>query len=224
MTLSPAHRIAAGLRRGHDVDVLQPSGARGKLAAADLRSALLDTTGHADPRPFELAGCGLVGQLDLRNVDVQVPLSFRNCEFDQPVMLDGAHLRALSFVGCEPIPGIVANGATINGNLIIEETKIVGAVGTVASMRQTAAVWLCEARIGGRLLIRNGSTIDGRGGRSVQADRIVVGANIRILDRSNLVGELRLLSARVAGSLDIVSSTVVTHDELAERAARGEGR
>ncbi|MGF1596169.1 MAG: hypothetical protein ACFCVK_04445 [Acidimicrobiales bacterium] len=195
--------------------MIQPSGVRGELAVADFRSALLDTTGHADPRPFQLAGCKLAGQLDLRNVDVGVPLRFLNCEFEQPVLLDGAHLRTLSLEGCEPIPGIVANGTTIDGNLIIDNTKIVGAVRTVASMRQTAAVWLCEARIGGRLLIRNGSTIDGCRGRSIQADRIVVGANIRILDRSKLVGELRLLSARVAGSLDIVSSTVETHDELA---------
>lgn len=82
-------------------------------------------------------------------------------------------------------------------------------------MRQTAALWLCEGRIGGRLMITEQTVIDGLGGRSVQADRVSIGANIRILQESELRGELRLLSARIAGSLDIVSSQVSTHDELA---------
>ncbi|MEM7324858.1 MAG: hypothetical protein AAF531_17360, partial [Actinomycetota bacterium] len=64
-------------------------------------------------------------------------------------------------------------------------------------------------------MVTEQTVIDGLGGRSVQADRVSIGANIRILQESELRGELRLLSARIAGSLDIVSSQVSTHDELA---------
>ena len=46
------------------------------------------------------------------------------------------------------------------------------------------------------------------GARSLHGDRLKLGANLRLLDGSEVVGEFRLLSARIAGSLDIVSSTI----------------
>ena len=134
--------------------------------------------------------------------------------------LEGASLEALAFVDCSLIPGIAANGCVIRHDLLIDRTTIKGELRSLASMRQTAAIWLCEAKLGGRLLVRNYAIIDGGDGRSIQADRINIGANIRILNGSEIRGELRLISARVAGSLDIVSSSMIATDvaavELAE--------
>ncbi|MEL6980869.1 MAG: hypothetical protein AAFO29_00440, partial [Actinomycetota bacterium] len=215
-----ARQLLDGLRFGHDVDLRAGDGGLTDADASDLRAALLSAGWEADPRPITISGGAFRGDLDLRNAVIDVPLVFEGCTFDQPIHLDGATLPALAFVGCPMIPGILANGCTIGQDLVIDRTTVAGAHTSVASMRQTAAVWLCEARLGGRVLLRNGAVIDGEGGRAIQADRIQVGANIRILSGSEVRGELRLLSAQVAGSLDIVSSTVTSHNlvavELAE--------
>lgn len=208
-------RIVAGLTDGHDVDLLDDSGERSPLSASDLRGALLETAERQDPRPFRLSGAAVTGSLDLRNVDLRVGLTVNNCVFDEPLLLDGARLQALALVDCPEVPGVSANGCSVRLDVVLDNAHITGALASIGSMRQTAAVWLCEATIGGRLLIRNGTVLDGCGGRSVQADRIVVGANVRILAGSMIKGEMRLLSARVAGSLDVVSSTVATHATVA---------
>ncbi len=205
---SARSRLAHGLTTGTDVAFEADDGSRSPVDASELRAALVSSSWDADPRPMTLSGADVTGSFDLRNVAIDVPLVFENCTFDHPIRLDGAMLEALAFVACPMVPGVVANGCTIRHDLIIDGSTVRGAHPTVASMRQTAAIWLCEARLGGRLLIRNQSIIDGAGGRCIQADRISVGANIRILSGSSLIGQLRLLSAQVAGSLDLMSSTV----------------
>ncbi len=208
-------QLLDGLSSGTDVRFEADDGERSSVDATEIRDALVSAPLDGDPRPITMSGADVTGALDLRNVVVDVPLTFENCTFDQPILLDGAMLEGLAFVGCPFVPGIVANGCTIRHNLVIDRTTIRGAHPTIASMRQTAAVWLCEARLGGRLLIRNGAVIDGDGGRSIQADRVVIGANIRILSGSTLVGQLRLLSAQVSGSLDLISSTVSAEHHVA---------
>jgi len=212
---SAATRLLDGLADGTDVRFELSDGSRSQVDASELRAALVSTPVDADPRPMTVSGADITGTLDLRNVMVDVPLVFENCAFDQPVRLDGAMLEGLTFVGCSLVPGILANGCTIRHDLVIDRTTVRGAHPSIASMRQTAAIWLCEAHLGGRLLIRNDAVVDGAGGRCIQADRIVVGANIRVLSGSTLIGQLRLLSAQVAGSLDLISSTVSTEHVVA---------
>ena len=64
---------------------------------------------------------------------------------------------------------------------------------TSASTSRSAAVWLCEAEIGGRLLCV-GTVLDGQGYRALQADRIHVGGTVRLM-MTILAGGSRLASS-----------------------------
>jgi len=74
-------------------------------------------------------------------------------------------------------------------------------------MSQGAAIWLCESDIGGRLLCA-ATSIDAGGQRSIQADRMHVGGTVRFLDHFTAYGEVRLLGARIDGSVDFSGAHV----------------
>ncbi|TVZ03738.1 hypothetical protein EAS64_14830 [Trebonia kvetii] len=50
------------------------------------------------------------------------------------------------------------------------------------------------------------TVIDGGGERSIQADRMHVGGNIRLIHKFTALGELRFIGARVGGSLDLTGA------------------
>jgi len=94
----------------------------------------------------------------------------RHAEFDSAPVVEGADLFELSLTGCPRLPGLLGNGLRLRRDLDLSLSRVAGAHRTSASMSKTAAVWLCESEIGGRLLCV-GTTIDGLGGRSIQADQ-----------------------------------------------------
>lgn len=204
--------LAEAIRTGDLIG--DPVGERRAIDSTELRAALLGIDGPVAAGGLRIANCDITGVLDLSFARCVVPLRFEQCSFENPLRLEAAELPALSFDRCE-LPGINANGLKLARDLVFDNaTAVRGALASLASTHHTAAVWLCEAEIGGRLLVR-GSEIDGRGGRSVQADRLRIGANIRFLNGSVATGEMRLLSARIAGSMDIVASTITADRETA---------
>lgn len=86
-----------------------------------------------------------------------------------------------------------------------------GAHWTSASTSKWSAIWLCESEIGGRLLCVD-ATIDGQGDRSIQADRIHVGGAVRLIHQFRAEGEVRLLGARIDGSLDLTGALIQSSD------------
>lgn len=62
-----------------------------------------------------------------------------------------------------------------------------------------------RVEIGGRLLCVD-TVIDGGGERSIQADRMHVRGNIRLLHKFAARGELRLIGAQIDGSLDLTGA------------------
>jgi hypothetical protein len=82
---------------------------------------------------------------------------------------------------------------------------VAGAHWTNATADRRAAIWLCDSEIGGRVL-GAGTTIDGQGDRAVRADRIHVGGSVRLLDQFTSRGEIRLLGARIGGSVDLAGA------------------
>ncbi|NUW31628.1 hypothetical protein HTZ77_09335 [Nonomuraea sp. SMC257] len=162
-----------------------------------------------DPRGLTLEGARVEGGLDLRGMQVPFPLRFVDCAFDRPLDLDGAELHALVLDGCD-IPGVVANGLRVRRDLDLSRSRIRGALWTSASTSCSAAVWLCESEIGGRLLCVD-TVIDGAV-RAVQADRMRVGGTIRLLHGFEARGGIRLLGADVAGSLDLTGARLTRPD------------
>jgi len=135
-------------------------------------------------------------------MEVPFPLRFHECEFDSPLAAEGAQLFGLALTGCARLPGLVAHGLRVRRDLDLSGSHVTGGHFTSASSSQQAAIWLCESDIGGQLICRD-TVIRGQGGRSVQADRFHVGGSARFLDRFTAYGDMRLLGARIDGSVDL---------------------
>jgi hypothetical protein len=67
------------------------------IRAELLRELLLKRCNKPpDPRGVRLRGARITGTLDLTHVEAAVGMELRNCSFDHPVVLEGAHLPWLT--------------------------------------------------------------------------------------------------------------------------------
>ncbi|WP_336213880.1 hypothetical protein [Nonomuraea sp. LPB2021202275-12-8] len=162
-----------------------------------------------DPRGLTVEAARIDGDLDLSGMQVPFPLRFVDCAFERPVNLDGAELHLLVLDGCT-VPGILANGLRVRRDLDLSRSRISGGLWTSASTSCSAAVWLCESEIGGRLICLD-TVIDAEM-RAVQADRMRVGGTIRLLHGFEARGGMRLLGIQVGGSLDLTGARLTRPD------------
>jgi hypothetical protein len=188
-------------QRGVTVDGMA-DGAKRTIDAGLLRRCCRELKDRIDPRGLRLTNAIVTGCLDLTGLVVPFSLRFEACEFDTAPVLEGAQLFELSLTGSPRLPGLLGNGLRLRRDLDLARSRIAGAHWTNASTDRRAAIWLCEAEIGGRVLFI-GTAIDGQGDRAVQADRIRVGGSVRLLDQFRSQGEIRLLGARIGSSLYI---------------------
>ena len=166
-------------------------------------------------RSLHIVGGRLGETLDLSLLSCDTPVEFQETRFDGGIDLAGATIGRLRLDRCEVIGGIDANGASIHGDLDLDGSTICGALATTASVGRRAAVWLSEATIAGRFLAR-GTTIEGLEPddphtlptRAIQADRLKVGSNVRFIQGFTAIGEVRLVGASIAGSLDLTSCSL----------------
>ena len=180
----------------------------GKSIDADvIRRACIDRDAIVDPRGIRLARAVVAGTLDLTGADIGFPLRFDECSFEQAPILHGARVKEFVLTGCPDLPGLLANGVAVQGDLDLSRTSITGRHATTASTSRQAAVWLCESDIGGRLLCLD-TTIDAGGERAIQADRMRVGGTVRFLHNFHAKGELRLVGVDVRGSFDLTGAHV----------------
>ena len=205
--LGEAELISAA-RKGAVLDAAI-DGKRRVVRAALLRRCCHELHADIDPRGLRLSNAVVVGSLDLAGLMVPFPLGFDGCEFDSPLVVEGAQLFGLSVTGSSFMPGLLGNGLRVRRDLDLSRSRIIGGHFTSASTSKKAAIWLCESEVGGRLLCA-GATIDGGDGRAMQADRIVVGGAIRLIHGFKAVGEVRLIGAHVKGSLDLSGAQVVS--------------
>jgi hypothetical protein len=202
--------LAVAARSGAVVDGVTGGGSR--VVQADLlRRYCHELKDHVDPRGLRLNNATVVGCLDLAGLTVPFPLRFDGCEFDSAPVVEGAELFELALTGCPGLPGLLGNGLRLRRDLDLSGSRIEGAHWTSASTVKRSAVWLCESAIGGRLLCV-GVTIDGQGGRAIQADRMRVGGAVRLMDQFHARGEIRLLGARMGGSLDLLGVCIESSD------------
>ena len=207
--IAEAELIDAG-RSGAAVDAAA-DGVRRAVPAALLRRCCHELKDQIDPRGLRLTNAVVAGCLDLAGLAVPFPLRFDGCEFDSAPVVEGAELFELSLTGCPRLPGLLGNGLRLRRDLDLSRSHVAGAHWTSASTSKRAAIWLCESEIGGRLLCVD-TTIDGQGDRSIQADRLHVGGAVRLIHQFASRGEIRLIGARVGGSLDLTGAQIETSD------------
>ena len=199
-----AAELADAWQRGAVVDGM--AGGRKRIVQADLlRDCCYGLKDRIDPRGLRLSNTIVTGDLDLTGLVVPFPLRFDGCEFDAPPVVEGAQLFELSLTGSPRLPGLLGNGLRLRRDLDLSGSHIAGAHWTSGSTSKRSAVWLCESEIGGRLLCVD-TVIDGQGDRAIQADRIRVGGAVRLLHDFTSRGEIRLIGARIDGSLDITGA------------------
>jgi hypothetical protein len=185
-------------------------GRRGSVNASVLGRCCHELKDQIDPRGITLRNATILGVVDLAGLEVPFPLRFENCEFDSPLLIESAQLHELALTGCAHVPGMLANGVRIRRDLDLSGSHVTGALHTSASTSKRAAIWLCESDIGGRLLCMD-TVIDGGGDRSIQADGMHVSGTIRLLHRFTARSEIRLIGARIDGSLDLTGALVETN-------------
>jgi hypothetical protein len=179
----------------------------GSIDARLLRECCITDPHLVDPRGLRLRGVHVRGRLDLAGVDIAFPLVFEECRFDEAPDLTGSDVRSLAITGSPRLPGLIGNGLRVRGDLDLSRSRIAGAHLTDGSSTTRAAVWLCEAQIGRRLLCID-TVIDAGGRRAVQADRIRVGGNLRLVHGFTAAGEVRMPGARIGGSLDLTGARI----------------
>ena len=208
--------LLSALRGGQPIDGSQPddggvAGVNRTVQAALLRRCCHELKDQVDPRGLRLRDAVIAGRLDLAGLSVPFPLRFDGCEFDSAPVVEGADLFELALTGCRRLPGLLGNGLRLRRDLDLSGSRVAGAHRTSASTGHTAAIWLCESDISGRLLCVH-TTVDGQGGRAIQADRIRVGGAVRLIDQFRAVGEVRLSGARLGGALDLTSARLESLD------------
>jgi hypothetical protein len=192
--------LAQACQQGRVLDC-GDNGVRRSLDAAVIRRCC-QAKANVDPRGLRVKNAVILGSMDLGGLDLPFPLRFEECDFDSAVIVEGAALAELALTGCPRLPGLLGNGLRVRRDLDLSRSRVTGGHRTSASTSKRAAIWLCESNIGGRLLCVD-TTIDADGERSMQADRMHVGGNVRLLHGFTARGEVRLVGARIGGSLDL---------------------
>lgn len=198
------------------------------IDARDLRRACrVATAGRADPFGFRLSDARVIGQLDLRATTVPVPLSFVSCHFTDPLLIEGANLHELVITdgrqegdldgppeSASYLPGLLGDGVTIAHDLILSGSVIEADLHTRASRSRTAAVWLIDADIGGRLLAA-GTRIAAAGGQAMSCSRARIRGEVRLVHGFVAVGAVRMLAARLDGYLDLSGASLASAEGAA---------
>lgn len=197
--------LAAACREGRVLDCAE-NGARRSVDAAAIRRCC-QAKADIDPRGLRLRNAVIAGSVDLAGLDLPFPLRFEACEFDSALVVAGATLAELALTGCASLPGLLGNGLRVRRDLDLSGSRVTGGHRTSASTSKRSAIWLCESYIGGRLLCVN-TSIDAAGERSLQADRMHVGGTVRLLHGFTARGEVRLVGARIEGSLDLTGAHI----------------
>jgi hypothetical protein len=200
-------------------------GTQAKIDADDVRRACAaDRAPERDPFGLRIANAVVEGSVDLSAFQLGEPLHFLGCTFTEAAVFEGADLHELVFTGgqnwgyegfgewpkCQ-LPGLLANGVRIRRDLVLSGSLITGAHYAPAFIRQSAAIWLAEATVGGRLLAM-GTQVLTNADRAILADRASFGGAVRLVGGFRASSQIRLLGASIGGSLDLTGANLEPHD------------
>ena len=113
-------------------------GNRRPVQAELLRRCCHRLKDQIDPRGLRLRSAAIVGSLDLASMDVRFPVRFDDCDFDSPLVAEGAQLQELLLTQCVRLPGLLANGLRVRRDLDLSGSHLTGAHRTTASTSKRA--------------------------------------------------------------------------------------
>jgi hypothetical protein len=192
-------------RAGQQVD-LRPNGKAGRNGNVStrgtvIRAKVIAAILCAEPGPgstarLVLCGAQITGSLDLSYARIEHPITFRDCVFDQPIVLAEARLGALTLDGCA-FPGIDAPNLEVDGDLGLS------GVSSSRAVRLTGAHLHRDVRLNGAHL-RHGDDQD----VALDADHLVVDGSVVGCAGLEASGTVTMAGARVNGSVRLEGATI----------------
>lgn len=214
--LRPAERVLLRACRHGDIARIGLRRPREALPEVSVRASFLaalalSNGAHRQSRRIQLLGAWVDGRLDLGECEVPASLWFFRCVFDTTPLFDGAHVRGgLAFPDCE-LPGLLAERCRIAQDLSLN-----------AGCSIASEVRLQQARIEGDFnasrLTMSGNDASLPARRSLMADGLEVGGDVRLTEGFDASGEVRFAGARVRG--DFVASAARVHGPVDATGAR----
>jgi hypothetical protein len=157
---------------------------------------------------LELTGARITGAFDLSYARITHPITLRECEFDEPVVLADARLASLTLDDCT-FPGLQAPNLEVDGDLGLSR---------VAS---SATVRLTGARLQRDLVLR-GAHLHGGTDAALAADHLAVEGSVLCDQGFEATGGVTMEAARVTGSIRL-DGAKITGDSTEKVAFDGDG-
>lgn len=177
--LSPGERqLWNSFAQGGAVDVRSGASSEEPTVRAEVVAALLlgagDEPAPGDRPALRLTGARITGLLDVRFVEVLMPVVLADCSFEAVPLLQGARIHEVVLTGCT-LPGLDVGMAQIDGRLVLSRCRLSGPLlltrarihgdvdltDTVITAPETEAISAVHLRAGGDMLCRN---LDVQGG------------------------------------------------------------
>ena len=204
---------------GQQID-LGPNGTAGRSGSLTARGAVLrakviaailcaEPSSRNNPR-LALGGARITGSLDLSYARIEHPIAFRDCVFDEPIVLAEARLGALTLDGSS-FPGIDAPNLEVDGDL-----RLTG----VSSSR---AVRLTGARLHRDIRLHGAHLGHGEDQEiALDADHLVLDGSVAGGPGFEASGTVTMAGARISGSVRL-DGAKITADGRQTAAFNGDG-
>jgi hypothetical protein len=170
-----------------------------QIRAQLLYELLADTSGTtvAQVRHLRLRGARITGRLDLEAATLRCPVSFQNCFFEEPIVLNLARAVSIRLSGCH-LPGFAAQQLETRGNLNLD-----------GGFTVDYGVDLGGARIGGNLVLAD-AKLHNPAGSVLNGDRLTVTQRMAC-EGLQADGGVQLSGAHIGGALGLNGAKLRNH-------------
>ncbi len=163
------------------------------ILGRDIRQGLLGAESISDPLGVEIRGAHIEGDLDLRYMEFNRPLSFVGCTFHGSILLELSKLRSLRLHACM-VKLVNMHDATISGDL-----RLYG-------VYSTQGVSAAGLQVGGTVKL-TATAIRNHTGDALNLDRAKIQGDF-LAPGLGTQGTVSMLGSRIEGHLSINHSTI----------------
>lgn len=147
---------------------------------------------------LRLVGARITGRVDLAGAQLDQPLWFEDCWFEEGVDLFGASTQSITVTGCR-VPNLEAGSTLIGGRLDLRRSRLDRASASPFHRRDTV-LSLINAQVSGAVNL-GGAEITAPGAWAVSADGLVAEGGVYCRNGFIAHGEVRLMGAQLTGGL-----------------------
>jgi hypothetical protein len=198
-------RLGSAFRAGQQMD-LRPdvsdsrngrvSGRRAVVRAKAIAAILCARPRAGHNSRLTLRGARITGSLDLSHARIEHPVAFRDCVFDEPIVLTGARVGALDLDGSR-FPGLLGRNLEVEGDLGLD------------GARSSRTVQLTGARLHRALRMHAAHLRPGEDQHvALDADHATVDGGIAADGGFEAAGTVTMAGAHVSGALQMEGATI----------------